>query len=112
MKKTMMAVALAALGLASVAPAAPVVNARQFNQTRRIDAGVRSGKLTHSEAAQLKSEQRAIAMQEKGMKARHRGHLTRRDKQIIHRRQEAANRHILQQKHDAQRGRNKLKVKL
>jgi uncharacterized protein HemX len=109
MKKLITAAVFAALGLGAVAQAAPVVNARQLNQERRIDAGTRSGKLTRSEAARLKAEQRSIAMERSRMKARH-GRLTARDKRVLHARQEAANRHILNQKHDGQRGRNKLKL--
>jgi hypothetical protein len=110
MKKIIVAAALGAFAFATVAPAAGPVNARQINQERRIDAGKRSGKLTHAEAARLKAEQRAIAREEDRMRARHGGKLTARDKQILHDRQEAANRHILNQKHDVQRGPNKLKL--
>ena len=39
-------------------------------------------------------------------------HLTAADKRLIHQRQAQANRHILQQKRDSQRGKNHLKVKL
>ena len=110
MKKLITAALFAALGFGTVAQAAPPVNARQLNQERRIDAGRRSGKLTRAEAARLKSEQRAIAMERNRMKARHGGHLTAADKRRLHARQEAANRHILSQKHDRQRGPNKLKL--
>ena len=110
MKKLIAAAVLGALGLGAVAQAAPIVNARQANQERRIDAGTRSGKLTHREAARLKAEQHSIAMQEKRARARHGGHLTARDKRMIHARQEAANRHILAQKHNRHRGPNKLKI--
>ena len=110
MKKLITVAVLAALGLGAVAQAAPNVNARQLNQERRIDAGTRSGKLTRSEAARLKSEQRAIAMERNRLKARHGGRLTARDKRVLQARQEAANRHILSQKQDGQRGRNKLKL--
>jgi uncharacterized protein HemX len=110
MKKLITAAVFAALGLGAVAQAAPVVNARQLNQERRIDAGKRSGKLTRAEATRLKAEQRAIAMEEKRMRARHGGKLTASDKRILHARQEAANRHILNQKQDGQRGPNKLKL--
>ena len=90
MKKLIAAAVLGALGLGAVAQAAPVVNLRQANQERRIDAGTRSGKLTHREAARLKAEQRQIAMREKMARKRHGGHLTARDKRAIHARQEAA----------------------
>ena len=105
-----LALALATLGLGSAAQAQAPVNARQLNQERRIDAGQRSGKLTGNEAARLDAEQRSIRRLEDQLRARHGGHLTRADKRLIKQRQEAANRHILQQKHDAQRGRNKLKI--
>jgi hypothetical protein len=101
------------VGLVTVGTAAAAqspVNVRQANQERRIDAGHRSGKLTHSEDARLKSEQRSIARLEKQLRARHGGHLTAADKRLIHARQESANRHILAQKQDGQRGRNKLKL--
>jgi hypothetical protein len=110
MKKTNVAIALGAFAFATIAPAAGPVNARQINQERRIDAGKRSGKLTRAESAQLKAEQRAIAREEDRMRARNHGKLSARDKQILRARQEAANRHILNQKHDAQRGPNKLKL--
>ena len=110
MKKTIIALTVAALGLGAIAEAAPVINARQANQDRRIDAGRRSGKLTYAESQRLKTEQRQIAQLEKRLRARHGGKLTAADKRLIHQRQEAANRHILNQKRDGQRGPNKLKL--
>ncbi len=85
-------------------------NLRQLNQERRIDAGTRSGKLSPREAARLRAEQRNIARLEAHLKARHGGRLTAADKRLIHARQERANRNILAQKNDAQRGRNHLKL--
>jgi hypothetical protein len=110
MRKILTALGLVALTAGAAAQAESPVNARQLNQERRIDAGKRSGKLTNAEAARLKAEQRSIARLESQLKARHGGHLTAADKRLIHRRQEQANAHILSQKHDAQRGRNKLKL--
>lgn len=103
------ALALGALAAGTAASAGPV-NVRQANQQRRIDAGVRSGKLTRSEAARLRTEQRSIEREKAVLKARHGGHLTAADKRRIHYRQQRANSHILAQKHDGQRGRNKLKL--
>ncbi|MDO6415959.1 hypothetical protein Q4F19_16335 [Sphingomonas sp. BIUV-7] len=105
---TALFVGLVAIGTSAVA--AGPVNVRQANQERRIDAGERSGKLTHAEQARLDAEQRSIKRLEAQLKARHGGHLTAADKRLIHSRQEAANRHILAQKQDSQRGRNKLKL--
>lgn len=110
MKKTIIALALGALTIAGAAAAESPVNVRQANQERRIDAGHRSGKLTNHETMRLKAQQRSIAMEEKRMRARHGGHLTARDKRIIHMRQQQANHAILSQKHDAQRGKNHLKL--
>ncbi len=110
MKKIVTALVLGALTLGSVATAQAAVNARQVNQERRIDAGKRSGKLTPREAARLKAEQRSISNQEARLRARHGGHLTARDKQTIHARQERANRAILASKRNAHRGKNHLKL--
>lgn len=108
MRRIIMAIGLAALTAGTAAPAQ--VNARQVNQERRIDAGQRSGKLTHAEARRLKAEQRSIERLKSQLKARHGGKLTAADKRLIHRRQEQANAHILNQKHDAHRGKNHLKL--
>lgn len=105
---TALLIGLVTTGAATVALSQ--VNVRQANQERRIDAGTRSGKLTHAEKARLDAEQRSIARLEKQLRARHGGRLTAADKRLIHSRQEAANRHILAQKHDSQRGRNKLRL--
>ena len=110
MNRMIFAVALGGLVSTAAVQAQSPINARQINQERRIDAGTRSGKLTAREAARLKAQQRSIAYEEKRMRARHGGHLTAHDKAILHARQEQANRSILAQKHDAQRGRNKLKL--
>ena len=104
------ALGIAALALGATAEAARPANLRQLNQERRIDAGVRSGKLTRAEANRLKAEQRSIAQLRVTRKARHGGQLTSADKRTIERRQEAANAHILGQKNDGQRGKNHLKI--
>ena len=112
MKRMILALSLGALTFGSAVTAQSPVNLRQANQERRIDAGTRSGKLTHREAANLKAQQRSIAALEARLRARHGGHLTAADKRLVHARQAQANRAILSQKHDRQRGRNHLKVKL
>ena len=110
MNKTFIALTLSALAVGTAVSAAGPVNVRQANQERRIDAGSRSGKLTRHEAATLKAQQRSIQRLEARLRARHGGHLTARDKRIIHARQAQANRAILAQKHDRQRGKNHLKL--
>ncbi len=92
MTKTLTAV-IAALSLASLAvPAAAAINARQLNQERNIDAGVRSGKLTRAEARTLRAEVDAIERQKERFTMR--GGYSAREKQIIHARQDALARHI------------------
>jgi 2-methylaconitate cis-trans-isomerase PrpF len=110
MNKIIIALGIAAVAIGSAASAEDPVNLRQINQDRRIDAGHRSGKLTRWETEQLKAQQASIAREEDRMRARHGGHLTARDKAIIHARQDRANRAILKQKYDAQRGPNHLKL--
>lgn len=106
MKKFAIALALGvAVGGASAAAALDKpVNARQLNQERRIDAGVRSGKLTQAEAARLKAQQSSIRGEEAQMRAANGGKLTEHDKKLIHARQDSANAGILKQKNDAQKG--------
>ena len=107
MKTILIALAIGAL-TANAASAA--VNIRQLNQERRIDAGVRSGKLTHHEAANLKAEERYVENLEKGMRAKHGGKLTDADKAVIHAKQDRINDLINGKKHNAHRGKNKLKI--
>ena len=75
-----------------------------------FDAGHRSGKLTRAETNRLKAQQAAISREEQRMRARHGGKLTARDKRVIHAKQDQANRAILREKHDRQRGKNHLKI--
>ena len=110
MKTIAIVIALAGFTGAVAAQAEGPVNARQLNQERRIDAGVRSGKLTHAEAARLKRQQAAIRQDAAYRRGSH-GKLTAHDKQMIHARQDAANARILKQKNDRERGPNKLPFK-
>lgn len=116
MRKMMMTMAIAAMGLSPVGgligSASAEVNARQFNQERRIDAGRRSGKLTAAEGKVLRDEQRAISRLGERLRARHNGRLTAADNRLIKQRQDAADRHILNQKYDRQRGSDHLRVKV
>ena len=68
MNRLIIAMAAAASVATCAVPAAAQVNARQLNQERNIDAGVRSGKLTPREAATLRSEVRAIEYQARKFK--------------------------------------------
>ena len=109
MLKTCLAL-LIATGVTGATLAQPAANLRQLNQERRIDAGVRSGKLTPHEAATLRAQQHSISREKQVMKASHGGHLTRRDRAMLHARQERANHRILMNKHNRYHGRNHLKL--
>ena len=108
MKTIITALAIGALAIGPVAAVAAPVNARQANQERRIDAGQRSGKRTRAEAARLDAQQQEIKRLEDRLRARHGGKLTAADKRLIHMKQDQANRAILAQKNDRQKGKNKL----
>ena len=110
MKRILLALALGTTALGVAAQAAKPVNVRQLNQERRIDAGVRSGKLSPREAARLKRQQAAIRADEAHRRAVHGGHLTAHDKQLIHARQDSANALILKKKDNAVRGKDHLKL--
>jgi hypothetical protein len=110
MKKRMSALVAAAIGVTMASGAIAQTNLRQLNQERRIDAGVRSGKLAPGEAANLRAQQRSIEHQSSAMRARHGGHLTAHDKRVLHARQDRANRHILAKKHNAVRGKDHLHI--
>ena len=110
MKSTIIALALGSLAVTGTALAEKPVNARQLNQERRIDAGVRSGKLTHGEAARLKAQQASISRYATQLRAAHGGKLSQYDEHLIHARQDAANAAILKKKDTAVRGKDHLKL--
>ncbi len=101
MKRTLTAIAAALSVAALAAPATATVNARQLNQERNIDAGVRSGKLTPREAANLRGEVRAIERQYNHF--RRDGRYTQHEKDIIHSRQAALSTKIDRLKHNGRR---------
>jgi hypothetical protein len=109
MKRMLIALAIGTF-VGSGAMAAATVNVRQLNQERRIDAGLRSGKLTQAEASHLRAQQASIRSEVARMRQRHPHGLTEADKQRLTAMQDEADRAILHQKDDAQRGPNKLKM--
>ena len=110
MRPSFFALAALAISIASIAPAAGPINLRQLDQERLIDAGERSGKLTHAEALRLNADQRSIRQLENRMRARHGGHLSRQDLRILHGRQDQAQRNIRREKNNSNRGRNHLDI--
>lgn len=110
MRTPLLAFALAAITLTAPAYAAGPINVRQLDQERLIDAAERNGKLTRAEANMLNADQRSIRRLQNRMLAQHGGRLTRRDKYILHSRQDQAQRNLRREKNDRQRGRNHLKL--
>lgn len=90
------------LGLAAVAVAGPTddpgIQRREQRQERRIDQGVKSGRLTPAEAGRLDAQQARIRQREERMKAK--GRLTHRDRVRLARAQHRASRNIYRKKHN------------
>lgn len=102
MKRIFALFAAATVATCSVMPAQAAVNARQFNQERNIDAGVRSGKLTQREARALRAEVRGIERQ-KRVYSRD-GRYTRVEKARIHTMQDRLANKIDRMKSNGRRG--------
>lgn len=80
------------------------INQRREYQQRRIANGVRSGELTHGETRHLERGERRINREERGMRTRDHGRLTRVDRRTIHRQQNRESRRIYRDRHNG-RGR-------
>lgn len=92
---------VAALAITSVASAqdrTPVINARQHNQERRINNGVRSGELTRREAHNLRTDERRISAEKRMAKAD--GHVTRNERRMLRRQENRTSRAIYRNKHN------------
>lgn len=79
------------------------VNQRQKNQTTRIAKGAKSGELTKKETKQLARQQRDIRKTKRNAKVD--GVVTRKERAVIHQKQNAANRNIKRKKNNS-RSRN------
>lgn len=104
MNKLFLAVTAAVMAISVAAPAVAAVNARQIDQRRRIDAGVRSGKLTAHEARVLRHEQEMITRFKVRGKERHNGHQMQADRRRLHHMQDVAERHLDRLKYNGHRG--------
>jgi len=104
MNKFILAATAALMAIGTAMPVAAAINARQVDQRRSIDAGVRSGKLTAHEARILRQEQDLITRAKLRTKDRKGGHLSAMDKKRVHDMQDAAARHIARLKHNRVRG--------
>ena len=100
-------IVLAALALAATSGLAAAqgyrtpdrIDQRQANQEKRIQQGVRTGSITRQEYRKLETEQAHIRALERS--AKRDGHVDRREAARIAAAQNAADRHIYQEKHDA-----------
>ena len=101
LKLPVVALCILVTGSAAAQPATPVVTERQENQKARIAEGVKSGELTHREAAKLRAEQRAIRAEKRMAKAD--GMVSPAERAKLRRDQNRASRDIHRQKHDAQK---------
>jgi uncharacterized membrane protein YebE (DUF533 family) len=77
------------------------IDRRQAQQEQRIRSGVRDGSLTRGETRQLVEEQRRIQQLEGRAKAD--GRIDAREAAEIRRAQDAASKHIYQERHDSDR---------
>jgi hypothetical protein len=76
------------------------IDAREARQAERINEGRRSGELTWLEAQRLRAEQARIHRMERWAKSD--GYISREEARRIEQAQDAASRHIRQEKHDGQ----------
>lgn len=75
------------------------VNSRLRNQNARIHQGVKSGKLSHGQAAQLHAEHHAMRAQERADAAQHGGHITKSEHRQLNREENAESKQIYDEKH-------------
>ncbi len=102
MKSAMIATAIVLSTATSVF--ADRIDQRQASEAQRIEQGRRSGQLTAHEYAHLKAEQARIASMERAAKSD--GVVTYREARAIEAAQDAASRHIYQEKHDGETARH------
>lgn len=75
------------------------VNGRLRNQRRRINQGVKSGKLTSAQAAQLHKDDRQIRHEERRMASQNGGHITKGEQRELNHQENVDSRQIYQEKH-------------
>lgn len=106
-KITMLLTAIAMMMVVHTADAHPhhrkKVAHKQYNQHKRIQHGVHSGKLTRHEMAMLRAQQAEVRHYKRMAMAD--GRITPCERQLINRSQMEASRNIYRQKHDGQRRR-------
>jgi hypothetical protein len=92
---------VAALAITSIANAqdrTPVINARQHNQERRINNGVRSGELTRNETRHVRNDERRIKAQKRIARAD--GNVSHNERRAIRHDENRTSRAIYRDKHN------------
>lgn len=97
--KNFMGALLAAAFVLPVLSHAAEVDHRLYNETARINQGVRSGRLTYREAAHLHAEKRAIRHETNILRARNGGTLTPRERARINRQENHLSHKVYAEKH-------------
>jgi len=80
-------------------PRVDQVNKRVQNQHSRIQQGVKSGKISTSQAKQLHGERHAIKTEERGMRKADNGHLTKTDQKMLNKQMNQRSKQIYDEKH-------------
>ncbi len=75
------------------------INQRKVAQQDRIANGVKNGQLSAGQTARLEHQEAGINREERGMRAQDNGHLTKQDRQVIHKQQNQESRRIYRDKH-------------
>jgi hypothetical protein len=99
---SIVAIACAALLLASDASADGRIKKRKENQQDRIAQGVQSGQLTAGETARLEKKEARLNAETRDMREDNGGKLTPAEKRRVNRQQNRLSRDIYRQKHDGQ----------
>jgi hypothetical protein len=76
------------------------VNRREQNQQNRIANGMKSGKLSPKQAANLEKREAAVQKREQKDMAKHDGHLTKAEQRGINRQQNRISKSIYEDKHN------------
>jgi hypothetical protein len=92
---------VAVTAFAALPASADQIDRRQYNQSYRIDQGVRSGQLNYREAGRLRHEQDRIREMERFARRDH--YVSPWERFRIRMAQNRASRHIYVEKHDYQR---------
>ncbi len=99
MKLRTLLLAIAISGLTIASASTPIVKQQQIKQQKRIINGVANGELTKREVQQLEAQQ--IHINRTKQKAKSDGVVTKKEKAVIHAKQQNASRNIYRKKHNA-----------